>query len=100
VIFFGTSTYAAKEAIELLAEEGIQLDAMRPRAFPFGKAFENFVAAHDRIFVIEQNRDAQFRSLMLIELGVEPTKLISVLNYDGTPITADNIFRQIKNTTI
>jgi 2-oxoglutarate ferredoxin oxidoreductase subunit alpha len=97
VIFFGTSTYAAIEALELLAEEGIHLDAMRPRAFPFGKAFRDFVDAHERIFVIEQNRDAQFRSLMMIELGTDPAKLISVLNYDGMPITADNIFRQIRD---
>jgi 2-oxoglutarate ferredoxin oxidoreductase subunit alpha len=96
VIFFGTSSYAAEEAIELLAEEGVQLDAMRVRAFPFGRAFRDFVDSHDQIFVIEQNRDAQFRSLMMIELGVDPAKLISVLNYDGTPITAENIFRQIK----
>jgi len=69
---------------------------MRPRAFPFGKAFRDFIDSHERIFVIEQNRDAQFRSLMMIELGADPAKLISVLNYDGMPITADNIFRQIK----
>ncbi|MFN0138889.1 MAG: 2-oxoacid:acceptor oxidoreductase subunit alpha [Pyrinomonadaceae bacterium] len=97
VIYFGTSTYAAEEALEVLADEGIRLDAMRPRAFPFGKAFREFVDAHERIFVIEQNRDAQFRSLMMIELGVDASKLISVLNYDGMPITADNIFRQIKS---
>ncbi len=96
VIYFGTSTYAAEEALELLAEEGIHLDAMRARAFPFGDAFRNFVESHDRIFVIEQNRDAQFRSLIMIELGVDASKLVSVLNYDGMPITADSIFRQIK----
>ncbi len=96
VIFFGTSTYAAKEAVELLKEEGIELDAMRPKAFPFGKAFVDFVAAHKKVFVIEQNRDAQFKSLMMIELGVNADKLISVLNYDGTPITADFIFNRIK----
>lgn len=95
VVFFGTSTYAAVEAIELLAEEGIHFDAMRVRAFPFGKSFVEFINAHERIFVIEQNRDAQFRSLMMIELGIDPARLISVLNYDGTPITADNIYRQI-----
>ncbi len=96
MIFFGTSTYAAVEAIELLSEDGITLDAMRVRAFPFGKAFRDFVDAHERIFVIEQNRDAQFRSLMMIELGIDASKLVSVLNYDGMPITADNILRQIK----
>ena len=97
VIFFGTSTYAAEEAIELLADEGIHLDAMRPLAFPFGWAFRDFIDSHERIFVIEQNRDAQFRSLMMIELGTDAAKLISVLNYDGMPITADNIYRQIKS---
>ena len=96
VIYFGTSTYAAIEALELLAEEGIQLDAMRARAFPFGKAFRDFVRKHERIFVIEQNRDAQFRGLMMIELDTAAAKLVSILNYDGMPITADNIFRQIK----
>jgi 2-oxoglutarate ferredoxin oxidoreductase subunit alpha len=95
LIFFGTSTFAAEEALELLANDGIILDAMRVRAFPFGKAFEEFINSHERIFVIEQNRDAQFKSLMMIELGINPEELISVLNYDGTPITADNIFRQI-----
>jgi 2-oxoglutarate ferredoxin oxidoreductase subunit alpha len=96
VIFFGTSTYAAAEAIEMLKLDGIELDAMRVRAFPFGKAFSEFVDAHERVFVIEQNRDAQFKSLMMIELGINPAKLVSVLNYDGMPITADNIWRQIK----
>lgn len=96
VLFFGTSTYAAEEAVKLLNDEGITLDAMRVRSFPFGEKFSNFVNAHEKVFVIEQNRDAQFKSLMLIELGINADKLISVLNYDGTPITADNILEQIK----
>jgi 2-oxoglutarate ferredoxin oxidoreductase subunit alpha len=96
VLFFGTSTYAAVEAIESLKQEQISLDAMRVKAFPFGKEFEDFIASHEKVFVIEQNRDAQFRSLMMIELGINPEKLVSVLNFDGTPITADNILKQIK----
>jgi 2-oxoglutarate/2-oxoacid ferredoxin oxidoreductase subunit alpha len=96
VLFFGTSVYAAEEAIELLKQEQISLDAMRVKAFPFGKAFTDFINSHEKIFVIEQNRDAQFKSLMMIELGANPEKLVSVLNYDGTPITADNILKQIK----
>lgn len=98
VIFFGTSTYAAEEAIELLKEEGIELDAMRPKAFPFGAEFVEFVDSHETIFIIEQNRDAQFRSLMMMELDADPSKLISVLNYDGMPITADNIYNKIKSS--
>lgn len=96
VIFFGTSTYAAEEAVELLKEENVILDAMRPKAFPFGKEFVDFVEAHEKVFVIEQNRDAQFKSLMMIELGINPEKLVSILNYDGMPITADFIFNRIK----
>jgi 2-oxoglutarate ferredoxin oxidoreductase subunit alpha len=96
VVYFGTSIFSAEEALDMLAAEGIGLDAMRARAFPFGQAFVEFVESHDSIFVIEQNRDAQFRSLMMIELGVDASKLVSVLNYDGMPITADNIYRQIK----
>ena len=95
VIFFGTSTDSALEALEMLEADSIALDAMRPRAFPFGNAFREFVASHERIFVIEQNRDAQFRSLIMIELGTDAAKLVPVLNYNGTPITADNIYRQI-----
>jgi 2-oxoglutarate ferredoxin oxidoreductase subunit alpha len=96
VLFFGTSTYAAEEAIEMLENDGIVLDAMRVRAFPFCKSFREFIDSHERIFVIEQNRDAQFKSLMMIELSVNPAKLVSVLNYDGTPISADVIYQQIK----
>jgi 2-oxoglutarate ferredoxin oxidoreductase subunit alpha len=97
VIFFGTSTYAAVEAIVLLKTEEIGLDAMRVRAFPFGQDFFNFINAHEKVFVIEQNRDAQFKSLIMIELGINPEKLISILNYDGMPITADFIFNQIQS---
>jgi 2-oxoglutarate ferredoxin oxidoreductase subunit alpha len=97
VVFFGTSTYAAEEALDMLAEDGIFLDSMRVRAFPFGKEFCEFIERHKKLFIIEQNRDAQFRSLVLIETGAEPDKLISVLNYDGTPITADFIYEQIKS---
>jgi 2-oxoglutarate ferredoxin oxidoreductase subunit alpha len=97
VLFFGTSTYAAEEAIELLKAEGIALDAMRVKAFPFGRAFQDFIDTHEKVFVIEQNRDAQFKSLMMIELGANPEKLVSILNYDGMPITADFIFNRIKS---
>lgn len=96
VLFFGTSRFAAEEAIELLKDEGITLDAMRVKSFPFGKEFIDFVESHSKVFVIEQNRDSQFKSMMLIELGTNPDKLVSILNYDGMPITADFIFNRIK----
>ena len=97
IVFFGTSTYSAEEAIELLENDGIKLDAMRVRGFPFNDSVVEFIDSHEKIFVIEQNRDAQFRSLMMIEFDADPKKLIKVLNYDGTPITADNIYRQVLN---
>ena len=95
IIFFGTSTYAAEEAMDVLKEKKIDVDALRLRSFPFNKTVESFVNSHDKIFVIEQNRDAQMKSLMTIEMGIDPHKLISVLNYDGMPITSDNIVAQV-----
>lgn len=95
MIFFGTSTYAAEEAMDILKEEEVLIDALRLKSFPFNKTVEDFVNSHDKVFVIEQNRDAQMKSLLMIELQVDPKKLISVLNYDGMPITADNILKQI-----
>ncbi|MBL7891544.1 MAG: 2-oxoacid:acceptor oxidoreductase subunit alpha [Bacteroidia bacterium] len=99
-IFFGTSTYSTEEAIDLLKEQEIFVDALRLRAFPFNKAVEDFINSHEKIFVIEQNRDAQLRSLLMIELGADPKKLISVLNYDGLPITADHILKQVTQSLI
>lgn len=95
VIFFGTTTYAALEAQELLAEQGITLDAMRVKAFPFNDEVRKFILNHERLYVVEQNRDAQFRSLLINELEVNPAKLVPVLNYDGFPITAETIRQQI-----
>jgi 2-oxoglutarate ferredoxin oxidoreductase subunit alpha len=95
MIFFGTSQYSCEEAMDLLAEESIQPDALRLRAFPFTQEVASFIEAHKLIFVVEQNRDAQLKSLILIELGVDPGKLISVLNYNGLPITAEFIAGRI-----
>lgn len=95
VVFFGTSTYSAEEAIDMLKADGINVDAMRIKSFPFNKAVEDFINSHKKVFIIEQNRDAQLRSMMMMELNAEASKLISVLNYDGMPITADNILKQI-----
>lgn len=95
MIFFGTSTYSAEEARDLLMKEGMFLDALRLKAFPFGASVAAFIAAHHTVFIIEQNRDAQLRSLLLLELQLPPEKLVPVLNYDGMPITADAIASQI-----
>jgi 2-oxoglutarate ferredoxin oxidoreductase subunit alpha len=97
VLFFGTSTYSALEALDLLKERGISLDALRVKAFPFHSSIDQFIQDHEQVFVIEQNRDAQFRSLLINELEISPQKLISVLNYDGMPITADKIMQEISS---
>ncbi len=88
VIFFGSSTPAVHEALDDLEHRGLHLDALRVRAFPFPDEVFAFIAAHDRVFVIEQNRDGQLRSLLINEGDVDPSRLTAVLHYDGTPITA------------
>ena len=95
MIFFGTSLYPALEAMDMFSEQGIVIDAMRVKAFPFSRAVEDFIKQHDQVFVIEQNRDAQLRSLLVNELEINPAKLIKILNYDGMPMTAENIRKQI-----
>lgn len=96
ILFFGTSKYAAEEALHLMKKDGKTLDAIRIKAFPFNKTVEDFIRSHDKVYVVEQNRDAQLRSLLMIELEINPAKLIKVLNYDGMPITAEDIMRQIE----
>ncbi len=95
MLFFGTTAYAAIEAMDLLKENGIDIDSIRVRSFPFHKDVEDFIAAHAKIIVVEQNRDAQFRSLLINELNLDPKRFLSVLNYDGTPITAHTIHAKI-----
>jgi 2-oxoglutarate ferredoxin oxidoreductase subunit alpha len=95
VIYFGSTTPAMHEALDQLAAGGRHMDAMRVRGFPFCDAVFDFIAGHDKVFVVEQNRDAQLRSLIINEGGVDPAKLVPVLNYDGAPITARFIAGEI-----
>ena len=88
VIYFGSTSPAMHEALEVLAAQGIRIDAMRLRAFPFPDSVPEFIASHERVFVVEQNRDAQMRTLLVNELDIDPARLVKVLHYDGTPITA------------
>jgi len=66
----------------------VALDTLRLRAFPFPEAVAKFIAEHEQVFVVEQNRDAQMRAMLINELAVDPAHLLAVLHYDGTPITA------------
>ena len=96
VIYFGSTSPAMDEALHSLAGAGVHLDALRLRAFPFPASVLEFIEAHDEVFVVEQNRDAQMRSLLINELAVAPSKLFAVLHYDGTPITARFITQAIQ----
>ncbi|HXV00460.1 MAG TPA: 2-oxoacid:acceptor oxidoreductase subunit alpha [Caulobacteraceae bacterium] len=95
VIYFGSTTPALHESLEQLAEVGVHLDALRLRGFPFADEVADFITAHETVFVVEQNRDGQARTLLMNELGVDPAKLVAVLNYDGSPITARFITEDI-----
>ncbi|KQV96512.1 2-oxoacid:acceptor oxidoreductase subunit alpha [Pelomonas sp. Root1237] len=88
VLYFGSTSPAMDEALVTLAEAGIHIDAMRLRAYPFPPSVAEFIAAHGAVFVVEQNRDAQMRRMLVNELEVAPAHLTPVLHYDGTPITA------------
>jgi 2-oxoglutarate ferredoxin oxidoreductase subunit alpha len=94
-IYYGSTGPAMDETLATLAGQGIHVDTLRVRAFPFHDAVAAFIAAHEQVFVIEQNRDAQLRSLLVNELVVDPAKLMPVLHYDGTPITARFIIGEI-----
>ena len=85
------------EGLDELAADGLKLNSMRLKAFPFNEDVKAFCAAHDTVFVIEQNRDGQMRSLLMVEADVPGEKLISVLNYDGTPMTAHFVRSAILN---
>jgi len=88
LIYFGATTPAVREALDLLEAEGTKINSLRIKAFPFTRDVASFCAMHERVFVVEQNRDAQMRSLLMTEADVPGAKLIPALNYDGMPLTA------------
>lgn len=91
VITLGSCRGAVLEGLDRLAERGVPLDYLRVRGFPFGDAVREFIAAHERCIVIEQNRDAQLRSLLILETGVDPARLRSLLDYGGLPLGTDRV---------
>jgi 2-oxoglutarate ferredoxin oxidoreductase subunit alpha len=95
VLWYGSTGAPMAEALAALAARGIHLDRMRVRAFPFADGVADFVAAHEHVFVVEQNRDAQLRTLLMAECGIAPEKLVSILHYDGNPLTARYVEREI-----
>jgi 2-oxoglutarate ferredoxin oxidoreductase subunit alpha len=94
-IYYGSTSPAMAEALDALSRQGIYVNALRIRSFPFQDEIFDFVASHSKVFVIEQNRDAQLKTLLVNDAGINPASLISVLHYDGTPITARFITEEI-----
>ncbi|MDX2204654.1 MAG: 2-oxoacid:acceptor oxidoreductase subunit alpha [Hyphomicrobiaceae bacterium] len=88
LVYFGATTPAVGEALDLLERDGMRVNACRIKAFPFTKEVIEFCEAHESVFVVEQNRDAQMRSLLMTEANIAGGKLIATLNYDGMPLTA------------
>jgi 2-oxoglutarate ferredoxin oxidoreductase subunit alpha len=87
-IYYGSTSPAMSEAIDMLKAAGRELDMLRVRGFPFHHSVDDFIADHDFVFVVEQNRDAQLRLLIMNECAIDPARLVPILHYDGTPITA------------
>ncbi|MFX4227490.1 MAG: 2-oxoacid:acceptor oxidoreductase subunit alpha [Porticoccaceae bacterium] len=96
VIHYGTTEPSMREAIEILAGEDCHIDDLRLRCFPFHDSVREFINGHEQIFVVEQNRDSQMRTLLVNELEIDPARLIPVTHYDGTPINASKIVESIR----
>lgn len=95
IIYYGTSALPMQEALDLLGEEGIHLDTLRVRGFPFGEEVYEFIDKHDFVFVVDQNRDGQMKTLLVTEGELDPAKLVSVLYFGGLSISADAIQSQV-----
>ena len=95
ILYYGTSASPMQEALDLLEEDGVQLDRIRVRGFPFGAEVYDFIDAHELLFVVDQNRDGQMRTLLINEGELNPAKLVSLRYYAGLSISADEIRRQV-----
>ena len=95
ILTIGSCDGAAKEALDLLQEQGVGLNYCRVRAFPFSSALNDFIDKHEVVYVVEQNRDAQLRSLLKLDIEADPHKLVSILHYDGMPLNARFIVKAV-----
>ena len=95
VISIGSCDGPVREATSMLSDKGVYVDYLRIRAFPFGEEVQDFLDNHERIFVVEQNRDAQLKSLLSLEANVIKDQLISILHYNGVPLDSPSVFTAI-----
>ena len=99
MVFYGTSVHACEEALDILREQdGIDIDALRIRAFPFNHQVQSFMDQHEQVFVVEMNRDGQMRTLLMAECEIDPKKMPSIRRYDGMSITANDIVVSVRET--
>ena len=94
IIYFGSTSPAVDEAVDVLKDKGFSFDRLRIRSFPFDRKLERFIDDHKYVFILEQNRDAQMRAMIATELEKDFSKLQSILNFDGNPVTADFIVEE------
>ncbi|WP_372794819.1 2-oxoacid:acceptor oxidoreductase subunit alpha [Pontiella sp.] len=98
VVHYGTSEASTLEALHHLNSlHGISLDSMGIQAFPFSDEVGQFIEEHEYVFVVEQNRDSQMRTLLINEYEFDPERLVPLLHYDGSPITARYIRHEIRD---
>ena len=95
ILSLGSCDGAVKEALVRLKNDSVGLNYCRVKAFPFTQSVVDFVAKHDRVYVVEQNRDAQLRSLLMLDANSDDEKLISMLHYDGMPINASFVVERV-----
>jgi len=99
ILSLGSSDGAVKEALSDLKNLGVGLNYCRVKAFPFTESVNDFIDKHDRIYVIEQNRDAQLRSLLILDAGADPDKLVSMLHYNGLPLSSSFVIARVLEET-
>ena len=97
IIAFGSSDGACNEALKYLNKKNMNFNYCRIKSFPFNKSIERFINKHEKIYIVEQNRDAQMKSLLMLDLNIDPVKLESILHYNGNPINAKCIIDGLKN---
>jgi len=95
ILGVGSSDGACKEALDRLHEQDISLNYCRAKAFPFSNSVREFIERHELVYVVEQNRDAQLRSLLMLDSNADPGKLVSILHYDGLPLDAEFVVNRV-----
>jgi 2-oxoglutarate ferredoxin oxidoreductase subunit alpha len=95
ILSLGSCDGAVKEALVRLKDENVGLNYCRVKAFPFTQSVKDFVEKHERVYVVEQNRDAQLRSLLMLDADSDDEKLIPMLHYDGMPINASFVIDRV-----